>query len=127
MYGTIAAVLVRRKATLVVHKKGEIMKISKLQAIVPAFVVTCALGLTASAALAKKDGKTKISEKTTVKDNSGRQAGELPSGLQKYSEKKGQLPSGLQTMNDENGKLTKGLTNGGKKLTSGAASKKPSK
>jgi X-X-X-Leu-X-X-Gly heptad repeat protein len=111
----------------VVQKKGEIMKISKVQAIVPAFVVTCALGLTASAALAKKDGKTKIREKTTVKENSGRQAGELPSGLQKYSEKNGQLPSGLQTMNDENGKLTKGLTTGGKKLTSDAKGKKPSK
>lgn len=103
------------------------MKISKLQAIVPAFVVTCALGLTASTALAKKNGKTKISEKITDKENSGRQAGELPSGLQKYYDKKGQLPSGLQSMKDEDGKLTKGLTTGGKKLTTNTKSKKPSK
>ena len=103
------------------------MKISSLQRIVPAFVVTCALGLTASPALAKNDGKTKISEKTTVKENSGRQAGELPSGLQKNSEKKGQLPSGLQTMADEDGKLTKGLTSGGKKVKTSTKGNKPSK
>jgi hypothetical protein len=109
--------------------KGEFMNISKLQRIVPALMVTCALGLTASPALAKKEGKTKIkgSEKTTAKENSGRQAGELPSGLQKYSEKKGQLPSGLQKKKDEDGQLTKGLTNGGKKIESSAKSTKPSK
>ena len=103
------------------------MNISKLQRIVPAVVVTCAIGLTAAPALAKKDGKTKNSEKTTAKENSGRQAGELPSGLQKYSEKNGQLPSGLQTKKDENGELAKGLTTGGKKLVSGPKSNKPSK
>ena len=105
------------------------MNISKLQRIVPTLMVTCALGLTASPALAKKEGKTKIksSEKAGTKENSGRQAGELPSGLQKYSEKKGQLPSGLQKMKDEDGELTKGLTNGGKKLESSAKSTKPSK
>jgi len=109
--------------------KGESMKISKLQKIVPVLVVTCALGLTASSALAKQEGKTKgkSSEKTTTKENSGRQAGELPSGLQKYTEKKGQLPSGLQKKKDEDGQLTKGLEKGGKKLESNAKSNKPSK
>lgn len=53
--------------------------------------------------------------------------GELPSGLQKYYDKKGQLPSGLQSMKNEDGKLTKGLTTGGKKLTTNAKGKKPSK
>jgi hypothetical protein len=97
------------------------MKISKLQRIVPALIVVCALGLTASSSLAKQDGKTKVknSEKTTTKDNSGRQAGELPAGLQKYTEKKGQLPSGLQKKKDEDGQLTKGLEKGGKKPKSG--------
>ena len=95
------------------------MIILKLQRIVPALMVTCALGLTASPALAKKEGKTKIkgSEKTTTKENSGRQAGELPSGLQKYSDKNSQLPSGLQNKKDEDGQLTKGLTSGGKNLS----------
>jgi hypothetical protein len=118
----------RRKATLA-KNKGEIMKISKLQRIVPALIVICALGLTVSPALAKQEGKTKVksSEKTTTKDNSGRQAGELPSGLQKYTEKKGQLPSGLQKKKDEDGQLTKGLEKGGKKLESSAKSNKPSK
>ena len=105
------------------------MNISKLHRIVPALMVTCALGLTAAPALAKKEGKTKIksSEQTATKENSGRQAGELPSGLQKYSDKKGQLPSGLQKMKDEDGQLTKGLTSGGKKLEPTAKSSKPSK
>jgi hypothetical protein len=53
-----------------------------------------------------------------------KQAGELPSGLQKYSEKKGQLPSGLQKMKDEDGQLSKGLANGDKKLESSAKSTK---
>jgi hypothetical protein len=105
------------------------MKISKLQRIVPVLLVTYALGLTASPALAKQEGKTKgkSSETTATKENSGRQAGELPSGLQKYNEKKGQLPSGLQKKKDEDGQLTKGLEKGGKKLESSAKSNKPSK
>jgi hypothetical protein len=98
------------------------MKISKLQKIVPALIVVCSLGLTASPSLAKQEGKgkDKNSEKITTKENSGRQAGELPSGLQKYTEKKGQLPSGLQKKKDEDGQLTKGLEKGGKKLKSTA-------
>ena len=102
------------------------MKISK---IIPALVVTCALGATAYPAMAKQEGKIKIKgkEKSATKENSGRQGGELPSGLQKHNEKKGQLPSGLQKMKDEDGQLTKGLTNGGKKLESRAKSSKPSK
>jgi hypothetical protein len=102
------------------------MKISK---IIPALVVTFALGVTASSALAKQEGKakSKSSEKTTVKENSGRQAGELPSGLQKYTDRKGQLPSGLQKKKDEEGHLTKGLEKGGKKLEPSAKSNKPSK
>jgi hypothetical protein len=76
----------RRKATAA-KNKGESMKISKLQKIVPALIVVCSLGLTASPSLAKQEGKgkDKNSEKITTKENSGRQAGELPSGLQKYS------------------------------------------
>jgi len=118
----------RRKAT-VAKTKEKVMKISKLPRIVPALIVIGALGLTASPALAKQEGKTKVksSEKTTTKENSGRQAGELPAGLQKYTEKKGQLPSGLQKKKDETGQLTKGLEKGGKKLESSAKSNKPSK
>ena len=105
------------------------MNIPKLQKILPALLLSCGLGLMASPVSAKQDGKTKIkgSEKTTTKENSGRQAGELPSSLQKYTEKKGELPSGLQKMKDEDGQLTRGLERGGKKLESSAKSKKPSK
>jgi Skp family chaperone for outer membrane proteins len=104
------------------------MRISKLQGIVPALMVTCALALTASPALAKQEGKTKVkSTEKIAKENSGRKAGELPAGLQKYTEKKGQLPSGLQKKKDEEGQLTKGLEKGGKKVESSAKSSKPSK
>jgi hypothetical protein len=90
------------------------MRISK---IVLATVVSFALGATAYPAIAKQDGnaKGKGAEKSTTKENSGRQAGELPSGLQKYMERKGELPAGLQKKKDE-GHLTKGLEKGGKKL-----------
>ena len=67
--------------------------------------------------LAKQDDKPKAKPgKATTKENSGRQAGELPSGLEKHTGKKGQLPAGLQKMKDEDGQLTKGLESGGKKL-----------
>lgn len=102
------------------------MNISK---IIPASVVIFALALTAFPAMAKQGGnaKGKSAEKGATKENSGRQAGELPSGLQKHTERKGQLPSGLQKKHDETAQLTKGLQNGGKKLESGANKNKPSK
>jgi|SRR5688572_8365153 hypothetical protein len=93
----------------------------------PAIVVTCALGLIAYPAMAKQENKVKSTEKAGTKENSGRQAGELPSGLQKHTEKKGQLPSGLQKMKDEDGHLTKGLEKGGKKPVSTAKNNKSSK
>ena len=102
------------------------MKFSKIFA---AIAVTFALGVTACPAVAKQEGKTKVksSENNATKENSGRQAGELPSGLQKYTEKKGQLPSGLQKKKDEDGQLTKGLQRGGKKLESSMRNNKFSK
>ena len=90
------------------------MKISRM---IPVFVVSFALGLTAYPAMAKQDHKSKVKSTETkpTKDNSGRDAGELPSGLEKYTERKGELPSGLQKKKDD-GELTKGLQGGGKKL-----------
>jgi hypothetical protein len=95
------------------------MKVSK---IIPPTVAILALALTAFPVMAKQGGnaKSKSEEKKATKENSGRHTGELPSGLQKHTEKKGQLPSGLQKKQDERGQLTKGLENGGKKLASGA-------
>jgi len=102
------------------------MKVSKK---ISAVVVSLMLGVTAYPAFAKQDGKAKSknAEKKATKENSGREAGELPSGLQKYSEKKAQLPSGLQKKKDEDGQLTKGLTSGGKKIDSAGKTSKPSK
>lgn len=102
------------------------MKISKM---VPALAVIITLGLATYPAVAKQDGKTKgkSAEKISTKENSGRQSGELPSGLQKQSEEKGKLPAGLQKKKDEDGQLNKGLTSGGKKLEAPAKNTKSSK
>jgi len=88
------------------------MNVSRM---IPAFVVTFALGVTAYPATAKQPHKSKVksTETKATKDNSGREAGALPSGLQKYTERKGELPSGLQKKKEE---LTKGLQDGGKKV-----------
>jgi hypothetical protein len=96
---------------------------------ISATVVIIVLIGTAFPATAKQGGnfKGKRAEKSTAKENSGRQAGELPWGLQKYTERKGQLPSGLQKKQDAAGQLNNGLQNGGKKLESGANTNKPSK
>ena len=102
------------------------MNISKT---ISATVVVIVLIGTAFPATAKQGGnaKGKSAEKSAAKENSGRQAGELLSGLQKYTERKGQLPSGLQKKQETAGQLNKGLQNGGKKLESGANTNKPSK
>ena len=102
------------------------MNISKT--ILASAVIFALIG-TAFPATAKQESnaKGKTAEKSAAKENSGRQAGELPSGLQKYTERKGQLPSGLQKKQDTAGQLNKGLQNGGKKLESGANKNKPSK
>lgn len=93
------------------------MKISKN---IVTIAVIFALGVSAYPAMARQDAKTKgkSAEKTATKENSGRQAGELPSGLQKYTDKNDQLPSGLEKKKDNDGQLTKGLEKGGKKLKS---------
>ena len=65
-YGMVAALGSPRKAT-VAKNKGESMKISKLQRIVPALIVIGALGLTASSALAKQEGKTKVSPTSQIR------------------------------------------------------------
>ena len=124
-YVSLAWLLLSQAADRV-QKKGESMNISK---IIPASVVILALAVTAFPVMAKQGGnaKGKNEKKSATKENSGRQAGELPSGLQKHVERKGQLPSGLQKKQDEAGQLTKGLQNGGKKLESGANKNKPSK
>jgi len=102
------------------------MKISTLVRNVPAVMVICALGLTASPAFSQGKGKAKANgkEKTVTKGKHGREAGELPFGLKRYSEKKDGLPSGLQKKKDEDGRLTRGLEEGGKKLTPAGKGKK---
>lgn len=102
------------------------MKISTLVRNVPAVMVICALGLTASPAFSQGKGKAKANgkEKTVTKGKHGREAGELPFGLERYWEKKGGLPSGLQKKKDEDGRLTRGLEEGGRKSTPAGKGKK---
>jgi len=102
------------------------MKISVSFRILPALMVISALGLTASPAFSQGKGKAKASgkEKIEMTGKHGREAGELPYGLERYSEKKGGLPSGLQKKKDEDDQLTRGLEKGGKKLTSTGKEKK---
>jgi hypothetical protein len=109
--------------------EGETMKKLTVQWALPGLVAICALGFTASPAFSKQEGKLKSkgSQKSEIKKNDGREAGELPSGLERYTEKKGTLPSGLQKKKDDDGTLTRGLDSGGKKLDStskGKVSKK---
>jgi hypothetical protein len=102
------------------------MKRLPLRFALPALVAICALGFSASPAFSKQEGKLKSkgSQKSVTKTNSGREAGELPSGLERHSEKKGTLPSGLQKKNDDDGTLTHGLDGGGKKPNSTTKDKK---
>jgi hypothetical protein len=118
-----ALVAAYRATTCGKTRKGEIMKISTLVKKLPVFMVICALGLTASSAFSQEKGKAKAKgkEKTEAKGKHGREAGELPYGIQHRTEKKGELPSGLQKKKDEDGQLTRGLEEGGKN------SKAPSK
>ena len=105
------------------------MNNSKLQVALVGLAAFCALGLTTSPAWSKQEGKGKVkdSQKTETKEKHGRQAGELPPGVERYSEKKGALPSGLQKKKDEDGQLTRGLEQGGKNLESKSKGKKATK
>ena len=105
------------------------MKISRLLKRSLVFMLVCALGLTASSAFSQDKGKAKAKgkEKTESKGKHGRDAGELPYGLERHTEKKGELPSGLQNKKDEDGQLTRGLEEGGKDLKAPSKGKKASK
>ena len=106
------------------------MKISKLRKQVLMFMVISALGLSASPAFSQGKGKAKGKANQTIetKGAHGREAGELPFGLEQHKDKKGELPSGLQKKQAEDGSLTHGLEEGGKGLKSkGKANKGPKK
>jgi hypothetical protein len=107
--------------------EGETMKKLRLRWALAGLMAVCAFGFTP--AFSKQDGKPKLkgSQKSDIKKNNGRDAGELPSGTERYSEKKGSLPSRLQKKKDDDGALTHGLDGGGKKLDSATKGKKVSK
>jgi hypothetical protein len=105
------------------------MGISTVLRKLPVFMVICTLGLTASSAFSQDKGKTKAKgkEKTETKGKHGREAGELPYGIEHRTEEKGELPSGLQKKKDEDGRLTRGLEEGGKNSKVSGKGKKDSK
>ena len=84
----------------------------KLSAVAIAFSMSLAASL--AYAQGKGKGKAKGKQELQTKGKHGRDAGELPFGLEQLSEKKGELPSGLQKKN-EDGTLTRGLEAGGKR------------
>lgn len=90
-------------------------------------MVIWALGFTASSAFSQEKGKAKGKQKIETKGSHGREAGELPYGLEHYKDKEGELPSGLQKKKDEDGQLTRGLEEGGKELKAPSKGKKASK
>ena len=97
----------------------------KLSAVAIAFSMS--VGIPAAYSDGKAKGKEKGKQNTDPKGKHGREAGELPHGLEQFSEKKGNLPAGLQEKKDENEPLPRGLEQGGKKLTSGSKGNKTSK
>jgi hypothetical protein len=103
------------------------MKISTLLKNLPVFMVVCALGLTTSSAFSQEKGKAKGKENTETKGKHGREAAELPYGIEHRAEKKGELPSGLQKKKDEEGQLTRGLEEGGQNSKAASKGKKGSK
>ncbi|HXV81776.1 MAG TPA: hypothetical protein VEG60_17985 [Candidatus Binatia bacterium] len=105
------------------------MKISTVRKL-SVFMVICVLGFTASPAFSQGIGKAKAKgkEKTEAYGKHGREAGEMPYGLERYMEtKEGELPSGLQNKEDAYGRLTRGLEKGGKDLKATSKGKKGSK
>jgi len=105
------------------------MKISTLPRKLAVFMVIYAFALTSSPAFSKENTKAKAkgNKKIETKGKHGREAGELPYGLERHTEKKGELPSGLQKKKDEEGQLTRGLEEGGKNLKSPSKGKKAPK
>lgn len=94
-----------------------------------ALAIAFSMSMATSSAYSQRPGKGKTKGKQDVhpKGNNGREAGELPFGIEQFSENKRDLPSGLQKKKDEQGTLTRGLEEGGKPLKSAGKAKKISK
>ena len=80
--------------------------------------IVFSMGMAVSPGYSQGKGKGKGKEHFEAKEKHGREAGELPFGLEQFSEKKGNLPSGLQKKKDDDGSLTRGLEDGGKRSKS---------
>ena len=105
------------------------MKFSKLLRKLPLFMAVFTIALTASPVLSKDhgNGKAKGKEKGEQMKKRGREAGELPNGLEQIFEKKGEYPKGLQKKTADGGSLPRGLLEGGKRAKSSGKGKKDAK
>ena len=105
------------------------MKSMNLLRKVSVLMIVGTFALTASPAFSKNDGKSLAKGKAKAESSgkNGREAGELPHGLEQLTTKKGELPGGLQKKKDEDGSLTRGLTEGGKELKTTTKTKGNSK
>ncbi|HWO41609.1 MAG TPA: hypothetical protein VNO43_07400 [Candidatus Eisenbacteria bacterium] len=82
---------------------------------VTAFLVAAIFFATVSPAFSGEKGKAKNKENMANHGKRGREAGGLPYGLVRHTEKEGELPSGIQKKKDE-GELPRGLETGGKRV-----------
>lgn len=105
--------------------KNIFTSLSRLALLLGACAVT--LPVSPAHSQGKGNGKAKGKQKVDTQGKRGREAGELPYGLEQYREKKGELPSGLQKKKDQDDQLPRGLEEGGKKVKSSSKGKKDSK
>jgi hypothetical protein len=96
------------------------MKIPILTGGLPLGMAVLVIGLTATPVFSR--GSDKAKPKTKDKSESigkhGREDGELPYGLEHYTDKTGGLPSGLEKKKDDDGSLTRGLEEDGRRTKS---------
>jgi hypothetical protein len=81
-----------------------------------ALAIAFSMSMAVTAAHAKGPGnaKSKGKQDANAQGQHGRDAGELPFGLEQFSDKNGNLPTGLQKKKDADGSLTHGLEDAGK-------------
>jgi hypothetical protein len=113
------------KILIIVRRRMMNATFRNLSSLAIAFSMSMAVAPAHSQQPGKSKGKGK--QDAGAKGKNGREAGELPFGLEQFSEKRGNLPSGLQKKKDQDGSLPRGLERGGKHRTSSSKAKKGSK
>ncbi|MPZ77373.1 MAG: hypothetical protein GEU77_12705 [Deltaproteobacteria bacterium] len=105
-------------------RRRKFMKTHFRNLSVLAIAFSMGMAISPAYSLGQGKGKAKGKQNLETQVKHGREAGELPFGLDRYSEKKGGLPSGLEKKKTKEGSLTRGLEEGGKRLESKGKAKK---